>query len=160
MLPDPPAERRATFLLLANLCATGMLVGLIWTIQLVHYPLLHAVGPDALPGYLAEHATRMTILVAPWMIGELVTAGLLLHWRPAAVPPWMVVAGFACCVAIWASTFLVQVPLHAQLAETPDPVLLDRLTLTNWLRTVGWTARGTLCLLMAWRLVARPENAR
>ncbi len=160
MLPTHQVERRATLLLLANLCATGMLVGLVWTIQLVHYPLLLAVGRDALPGYLAEHATRMTILVAPWMIGELVTAGLLLRWRPTAVPPWMVVAGFAGCIGIWASTFLLQVPLHAQLAETPDPVLLDRLTLTNWLRTVGWTMRGTLCLLMAWHLVATPENAR
>jgi hypothetical protein len=156
----PRAERRATLLLLANLCATGMLVGLIWTIQLVHYPLLRAVGPEALPGYLAEHATRITILVAPWMIGELVTAGLLLRWTPTAVPRWMVGVGFACCIGIWASTLLVQVPLHARLAETPDPGLLDRLTLTNWLRTVGWTARGTLCLLMAWRLVATPETVR
>jgi hypothetical protein len=160
MLPAPHAERRATLLLLANLCATGMLVGLIWTIQLVHYPLLHAVGPDALPGYLAEHAARITILVAPWMVGELVTAGLLLRWRPVAVPRWMVMAGFGCCLLIWASTFLVQGPVYARLADDPTPALLDRLTLTNWLRTVGWTARGTLCLLMAWRLIATPETAR
>lgn len=156
---DARAERRATILLLANLCTTGMLVGLIWTIQLVHYPLLTMVGSDALPSYLAGHAARITILVAPWMLGELVTAGLMVRWHPRVVPRWMVVTGLGLCVGLWGTTLLVQGPLYARLAETATPELLDRLTMTNWLRTVGWTARGTLCLMMAWRLLARSETA-
>ncbi len=144
-------------LLLANLCTTGMLVGLAWTIQLVHYPLFAAVGAEAFPAYLAEHATRMTILAAPWMIAELTTALALLRWRPAAVPRGMVVAGALFCVLIWASTFLVQVPLHERLAAGQDAELLTRLVATNWVRTAAWTARGTVSLMMVWHLV-RPAG--
>ena len=158
MPPDVRAERRATLLLLANLCATGMLVGLIWTIQLVHYPLLTMVGSEALPEYLAGHLARISILVAPWMLVEFLTASLMLRWHPTAVPRWMVTAGFGLCAGLWGSTILVQGPVYVSLAEAATPELLDRLTMTNWLRTVGWTARGILCLMMAWRLVARSET--
>lgn len=149
-------------LLLANLCATGVLIGLIWTIQLVHYPLLAAVGTDAFPAYLAEHADRITFLVAPWMLLELVTSAALVRTHPAAVPRWMVRWGLALCLAAWAATWFVSVPIHQALADGFDPVLHRRLVDTNWLRTALWTARGTLSLLMVWRLtvpVARPENA-
>lgn len=159
MPPSQPPSRLAVPLLLANLCATGMMVGLIWTIQLVHYPLFHAVGPEAFPAYIAGHGTRITILVAPWMVAELVTAALLLRWRPDVVPRGMAVAGFLLCVGAWASTLLVQGPLVGWLAGGYDARTVDHLVASNWLRTVAWTARGTLCLLMAWRLVARPETA-
>jgi hypothetical protein len=158
--PSPPARPAGTILLLANLCCTGMLVGLIWTIQLVHYPLLLEVGEAAFPAYLAGHQARITILAGPWMVAELLTAALLLRWRPAVVPRKMVVAGFLLCLVAWTSTLLVQVPLWGWLADGYNGDTIRHLTDSNWLRTAAWTARGTLCLLMAWRLVATPENAR
>lgn len=151
---------RPTLLLLANLCTTGMLVGLAWTVQLVHYPLLAAVGAEAFPAYLAAHATRMTILVAPWMVAELVTALALLRWPPPSVPRWMLLAGAGLCLVLWGSTFLVQVPLHERLAAGQDLAVIDRLVATNWLRTAAWTARGTLSLLMIRALVISPTAAR
>ncbi len=51
-------------------------------------------------------------------------------------------------LAIWTSTFAVQVPLHGRLARGFDSVTHRRLVLTNWARTAGWSVRGVLALLM------------
>ncbi len=39
-------------------------------------------------------------------------------------------------------------PLHRQLAIAHDPAAIERLVRTNWLRTLAWTARGILALLL------------
>ena len=51
------------------------------------------------------------------------------------------------CVGIWGfSTVLVQMPIHARLAECdPDAAMIDRLVNWNWPRTLAWTAHGILC---------------
>lgn len=139
--------------LLANLCATGMLVGLAWTIQLVHYPLFAAVGAGAWPAYAAGHARRITVLVAPWMALEGVTAVALPWLRPPAVPAWQAWAGAALVGLIWLVTATLLVPLHTRLAAGFDPDVAAKLVSRNWIRTATWTARGVLSLLMVARLV-------
>ena len=43
-------------LLLIHLAATWALVGLIWFVQLVHYPLFSAVAPERFATFEAEHS--------------------------------------------------------------------------------------------------------
>ena len=138
---------------LANLAATFAMAGVIWTVQLVHYPLFGRVGEAGFAAYAAGHATRITVLVGPLMLAELATAAALVWVRPAAMPVWAAVVGLVLVVAIWVSTWLVQVPLHAALARGLDATALDRLVATNWVRTAAWTARAGLALWVAARLV-------
>lgn len=138
-------------LLLANLAATGMLIGLIWTIQLVHYPLFAAVGPAAWPTYAAAHGRRVTVLVLPWMLLELGTAVALLRWRPALLTAPEAWLGAALVAVLWLSTGLVQGPAFTRLAAAWDPALHRRLVGTNWVRTAAWTLRGVLLLRVAAR---------
>ena len=49
----------------ANLVLAAALAGLIWTIQLVHYPLFALVGAAEWPRYGDEHRRRITWLAAP-----------------------------------------------------------------------------------------------
>ena len=52
-----------------------------------------------------------------------------------------------CLLAVvWISTFAVQVPLHRRLAEGYDAARHRRLVLSNWIRTLAWTARAVLVL--------------
>ena len=67
----------ATLITLAHAASTWALVGLIWIVQLVHYPLMATVGTPQFPSYHAAHAQRITWVVAPLMLAELATAGLL-----------------------------------------------------------------------------------
>lgn len=57
--------------------ATWALIGLIWTIQLVHYPLFAQVGRHTFKAYHHRHTTQITWVVAPLMLMELITAAWL-----------------------------------------------------------------------------------
>ena len=131
-------------LLAAHCAATWALVGLIWTVQLVHYPLFAHVGADAFRAYHARHTRNITLIVAPLMAAELLTA-VLLFFRGAR-EPWLL-ASFAPLLFNWLSTWRVQVPLHDRLATGFDPGAHRRLVASNWWRTLAWTIRGG-CLLV------------
>jgi len=135
-----------TWMFLLNLAATGMMVGIIWFVQLVHYPLFARAGVDGFGWYAAAHARWTTWVVAPWMLLEVVTGLLLIRWRPAEIPLAPVLGGLAAILALWASTFMIQVPLHNALARGWNPAVHRRLLATNWIRTVLWTGRGILVL--------------
>ncbi|ULH18324.1 hypothetical protein MF271_22970 (plasmid) [Deinococcus sp. KNUC1210] len=131
-------------LLVVHAALTWALVGLILTIQLVHYPLFSRIGPSESADYQQAHITRITMLVAPLMLGEL-TTGAALVWRP---PPFLSGAsagvGLALIIVIWLSTALIQSPIHGRLAKGFDPMWHTRLVTTNWMRTVLWVVRGVL----------------
>ena len=57
-----------------HFAATWTLVGLIWTMQLVHYPLFAHVGRHTFTACHHLHTTQITWVVAPLMFTELVTA--------------------------------------------------------------------------------------
>ena len=146
--------RPANHILLANMASTLALVGVIWIVQIVHYPLFGRVGADGFARYATEHAGRITYVVAPLMLVELATALLLLGYRPETVGPRAVWAGLALVGVVWASTFLLQVPLHGTLGRGFDQVAYERLVLTNWVRTVAWTLRGVVGVICVVQSVA------
>ena len=74
--------------LLLHLAATLFMVGVIWFVQVVHYPLLARVGTSGFEAYEQAHTRRTGWVVAPPMLAELVTAVLLLWVRPAGVQLW------------------------------------------------------------------------
>ena len=138
---------------LLHVLSTLVMVGVIWVVQVVHYPLFAGVGGAGWAAYEASHQSRITPVVGPAMLVELVTAVWLVLDRPAAFPAWAVVAGAALVGLIWASTAFVQVPLHAALGGAFDAEAHGRLVATNWVRTVAWTVRGGLVLWLTARLL-------
>lgn len=134
-------------LLLVHFAATWYLVGLCWLVQRVQYPLMAQVGRDGFTAYEAEHVARISPIVAPPMVVELVTGiALALSGGPAfRHPAFLLSLGFL--AAIWISTFAIQVPLHERLSTGFDSEAHASLVATNWLRTLAWTARGAI---VAW----------
>ncbi len=124
--------------------ATWALVGLIWTIQVVHYPLFAQVGRQTFPAYHQGHTRQITWVVAPLMFTELGTAAWLL-WIGAR-DPWFL-ASLVPLAFNWLATWRVQIPLHHKLANGFDAEIHRRLVATNWWRTAAWSARG-ICLMM------------
>lgn len=138
-------------LLLIQAAATWALVGLIWTMQIVHYPLFAGVGLDNYPAWQRAHMLRITAVVGPLMAAEaaasLLTVLAILRGGRADLLP-LAAAALALLAAVWLATALVQAPIHGRLAAGFDPALHRRLVRTNWVRTVAWTVRGGLVLLM------------
>ncbi|MFO0872514.1 MAG: hypothetical protein U0575_00895 [Phycisphaerales bacterium] len=138
-----------TLVLLVHACATWFMVGLIWFVQVVHYPLMGVVPDAASSAYSRAHQRRTTWIVGPVMLLEAGSA-ILLFWVPHgefnATP--MRCIGIALLALVWISTFAVQVPLHARLASGSGTSVIRRLVATNWLRTVAWTARGVVAIVL------------
>lgn len=124
---------------------TLYLCGLIWFVQVVHYPLFAAVGEREFVAYEQAHCRRIAPIVLPPMVVELGLALWLWFAAPPALAPWAAM-GLGLLVIVWGSTFLVQVPCHERLALTADAAALRRLVVSNWARTVAWTLRGGLAV--------------
>lgn len=136
---------------LLNLASSLYLVGLIWTIQSVHYKLLDRVGAESFVRYETDHNRLITPIVGPVMLVELVTSVLLVFGYS---PPWMpravAIAGLVAVGLIWASTLFLQVPCHNRLLSGFDLDTYRRLVNTNWIRTLLWSARGAVLLYVLW----------
>ena len=135
-------------LLLIHAAATWFMVGLIWFVQVVHYPLLARL-PATERGTLANlHANLTSLVVAPMMLVEIASAALIAviatHHGIRLSLAW---AGIALIIALWLSTFLVQVPLHAKLQSGSDTAGAS-LVMTNWVRTFAWSARGIIAAIL------------
>jgi hypothetical protein len=139
------------YVLLANLSTTLFMVGVIWFVQVVHYPLFSRVGGEGFALYSEAHSRLTTYVVSPPMLAEAATALLLVFRRPVEIPLWAALVGLALIGMIWASTALLQVPRHTALGSGFDRAALSGLVLTNWLRTAAWSVRGALVLWMTAR---------
>lgn len=131
-----------------NLVATCVMVGVIWFVQLVHYPLLALIGPDRSIEVAIEHQRRTAWVVGPPMAVEGVTTLWLLVDAPNgvnAVLPWIAAALLG---GVLLSTVALSVPLHSRMAESPEANVGRRLVATNWPRTIGWTTRAVLVAIM------------
>lgn len=136
--------------LLANAAATWFMCGVIWLVQLVHYPQFARYTREQFREAMLDHQRLTGRVVFGPMLVELVTAAALVVIRPGSPLAWVGLA----LVGVWGfSTVLVQIPLHNRLAERGfDPNVHRQLVRTNWVRTGAWTARAGLC---GWLLAVR-----
>jgi hypothetical protein len=134
--------------LVVQVAATWFMVGLIWMVQIVHYPLFRAIPADSFKTYETDHTAAIgRLLILPAGL-EVVSAAALVWYRPDQVPLWMVMLSGALLAAIWVATALVQAPLHRRLLDGYDRATVDRLVRSNWFRTVAWTLRGVVVAAM------------
>jgi hypothetical protein len=135
-----------TFIFIVHFAATLSMVGLIWFVQIVHYPLFASVSAEGFAAYEAAPARLTTWVVAPPMLTEAFTA-LVLVWRqPEGVSITAVWFGIVLLAVIWWSTAFLQVPQHTILASGFNTLAHETLVRSNWLRTAAWSARGVLML--------------
>ena len=138
-------------LVLLNFALAAYLTGLIWTVQVVHYPSFALVGADKFVAFHRAHTTRMGWVVLAPMVAELGLAAWL-AWQGRALGG-NVLWSLALVVFVWAVTFFISVPFHNRLAQGYDYIAIDGLVRTNWLRTLAWTARLALLGVLLWRLI-------
>jgi hypothetical protein len=130
-------------LLLVNLATSLYMTGLIWFVQIVHYPLFERIAPQEFALYEKEHQRLTTRVVAPAMLLELAASVLLLISRPSSAIIW--VAGLL-TLLVWGSTMAIQVPLHQKLAGQFELASIRALVSSNWIRTFAWSIRSLVLL--------------
>jgi hypothetical protein len=122
-----------------NIAASWIMVGLIWLVQYTVYPAFRVVPEDRFPAYHQHHTSSISWIILPFMLSE---AGLTLWLVFSQAGSWSSLVVLGLLAVIWLSTFLVQVPIHQQLASGKDLRLIDRLVSSNWIRTILWTAKA------------------
>lgn len=123
--------------------ATWYMIGVIWLIQVVHYPMFQFMDRASFERSHIFHSTAITFVVMPAMLLELVLSAFIVWKRGPLNAPAL--AGFLLIVLIWLTTFLVLVPLHRRLqSEGFHPEVHLALCRWNWLRTLAWSARGVI----------------
>lgn len=132
------------WLLFFHAAMTLFMVGVIWFVQIVHYPLFRGVCEAGFAEYERQHTRRTGYVLAVPMLAELATA-VALAWRMGGGLAW---SGLGLLMGIWLSTWLWQVPAHRRLEQCFDDATHRRLLRTNWVRTIAWSARGILALAL------------
>lgn len=110
------------------------LLGLIWVVQLVHYPSFRFVDSNEFVEFEKRHSSSITLIVLPLMFTELITGMLLLETK--SLPLYL---NLGSVILIWLSTFFVSVPCHQKLSLGKDIDVISKLVNTNWIRTILWT---------------------
>lgn len=133
---------------LVHYIATLLMIGIIWYVQIVHYPLFEKIAPDSFSPYIHSHMHLTTAVVAPPMLVEALSAGYLTLsntlWTQGH---WWLLAN-ALLFFIWLSTAFVQIPRHNKLEQGFNLGVIRSLVGTNWFRTTCWTLRGLLLTLI------------
>jgi hypothetical protein len=128
----------------ANLVVAAALAGLIWTIQLVHYPLFALIGAREWPHYEAEHQRRITRLVAPLMLANVGLALAVLAEDASASR----VLNASLAIGIFIATGLLLGPMHRRLETHASTAAIRLLVRANWARTAAWTAQVLVAILL------------
>lgn len=130
-------------LVIAHVAATLFMVGLIWTIHVVHYPLFAEVGAANYVDYQSAHVERIgTVLAFPWLLEGLTLLGVMalaVERRELRVPALVGAVAMAVVLVIsgvWSA------PAHGELADGFDAAVHDRLMTANLVRTLAWSLCG------------------
>lgn len=118
-----------------------LLTGLIWTVQLVHYPSFQFIEKDSFVEFEKFHQRKISILVIPLMILEVLLSFYNLFNSKLGL---IYQISFTALVLIWLSTFTLSVPLHNRLSKAYDPKAISNLINSNWPRTILWTTRSLI----------------
>lgn len=130
----------------ANIFSSFALFGLIWCVQLVHYPFFLRSDQTNFIEHIGFHKLRISFIVVPLMVTELLSSGWLTFY--SSLYSSLHIFGFITVILIWIVTFLVQVPLHERLSGGYDEQIIKRLVKTNWIRTLLWSIKACLSLFI------------
>jgi len=138
-------------LFLINFASSLFLCGLIWVIQILHYPFFARLERGSYSEHQEKHMFVISFLVIPVMLAELFTSALLVL-QPSDYQVEFII-GLILVLLVWASTFFVQVPIHQKLLSGYDKKTIQKLVSTNWIRTILWTLKSILTLYVSFHLV-------
>jgi hypothetical protein len=141
-------------LLIAHSFITAMMTGVIWFVQIVHYPLFALAGGANYPLYQRHHERGIRRVVVPLMLGELLTGVIVVILFPPVVSRSLFQLSLVLLLVVWISTFSLQVPQHRRLESGFDVQAWQTLRRTNWIRTICWSLRLIILFLI---LIRRNE---
>lgn len=131
-----------------NVASTWFMTGLIWFVQVVHYPLFSYSAGDKFQEFEVKHCDLTGTVVVPAMVTELMSSfALALLWT--GQQRWLLWLNFVLLCIIWICTATLSVPCHSRFCSSGySGAVLSFLVGTNWIRTILWTGRGIILAIL------------
>ena len=127
------------FVLLGHLIFTSIMTGVIWVIQIVHYPSFHFIEKELYTAFQKFHMNKISIIVIPIMLAELIT-GIMLFLDKSFKSPFLIIS-IIILVLIWLITGVFFTKAHNELIAGYQELVVNQLVVMNWIRTLLWTLR-------------------
>lgn len=152
-------------LVIIHVVATFFMVGMIWTVHHLHYPLFALVGEETYVAFQQEHVDRIgALLFVPWLAEGATLLGLLalafIGGRSELRLP-TVVNSLAMAVVLVISGFW-SAPAHGDLSDGFDAAVHDRLMNANLVRSLAWTVCGAAAvwtIIRVWQPQTTPTTS-
>lgn len=135
----------ADHLFYVHLFCFWSMFGVIWVIQMAHYPAFRFISSEQFVEFHQFHSQRITPIVGPLMMTELVSGSLLVFRHGDSPVFWI---NFLGVIGIFIVTFAVSVPIHNQLSSGKNSAAIEKLILTNWLRTGIYSLRAIILIVL------------
>ena len=135
-------------MLAMHLVLASIMVGVIWVIQLVHYPSFRYTDREKYVSFQIFHMRNISFIVVPVMILEFLSGLLLVLYHSNQES--LLRISFILLLIIWLVTALFFAQIHQKLSKGYDETLVRNLVSLNWIRTLLWTIRTiiiTYCLI-------------
>ena len=134
-----------------HVAATWWLVGLIWTIQVVHYPSFDSIDRVGYTDFQDRHMQAMGRLIGfPWLVEGLCVLALFI-FAPDNTTRALAAVGGLLEIVVIAVTITKSIPAHEALRDGYVADAHRMLVDTNWWRTAAWSLRGVLALVILLR---------
>jgi len=124
--------------LTTHLTSTSIMVGVIWVIQLVHYPSFKYVNESDYIIFQKYHMSNISYIVFPVMFTELTTAILIFF---SGEKSFFFMLSLICLFLIWVITGVLFTKFHNILQKGKDLKMIEKMIKANWMRTLLWTLR-------------------
>jgi hypothetical protein len=117
---------------LQTIVDSGLFV-LIWLVQLVIYPSFAVIEEEHFYSWHTRFSAMISLVVTPLMV---IQVGIEAVVMMSDIRWWRIIL----IILIWLSTFFLSIPCHRRLhTGGKDAVVIRRLVLTNWIRTLLWS---------------------
>ena len=121
----------------------SLLFMLILLVQLIIYPVFHNISSDIFSEWHYSYMQKISLIVGPLMllqpiiiITQCITKNSMLSYLSVLT-----------ILTVWLVTFFYSVPCHNLLQQNGyDKIVVDKLIITNWLRTIPWG----ICLILGY----------
>ncbi len=158
-----------SLILFSNIIVTSFLVGLIWFVQIVHYPIFKEVGKQNFHQFHLAHTTLTgKVVILPmllelglsfWLVWEGYEINCVLTTNQVSENMVMRMGNFYLysfialffTILLWILTAWIFVPLHGKLGDENkgyDLEIMKKLVSRNWFRTFFWSLQLLFLIYM------------
>jgi len=137
-----------TIFLLFNLTSTLLIAGVLWFVQLVHYPLFNEIPAKNMVNYGYYHIQKISGIINLLFIVDFTTIVFLLLLVNSDLSATLMIINIAIFGFIVILTRITFLPIHQKLSKNPNSFLISKLINLNWIRTLVWSLKVVFMLII------------